>query len=66
MLNVVVFDLVVPTVIEMVNFAGDFTAILQVKRLVDLREATLAKNTQNEVLVVQNSEGLTAVDTTIF
>ena len=51
-LDVVIFDLVVPTVVKMVDFAGDFAAIFQVKRLVDLGEATLAKNAQNEVLVV--------------
>ena len=34
MLNIVVLDLITPTVIEVVDFAGDLPAVLQVKGLV--------------------------------
>ena len=36
MLDVVIFDLVTPTVVEVVNFAGYLTAIFQIEGLVDL------------------------------
>ena len=36
MLDVVVFDLVVPAVIKMMDFACDFAAVLQVEGFVDL------------------------------
>ena len=44
MLDVIVLDLITPTVIKMMNFASNFSAVLQVKGLVDLRKATFAKN----------------------
>lgn len=34
-LNVVVLDLITPTVIEVMDFAGNFPAVLQVKSLVN-------------------------------
>jgi len=43
-LYVVVFDLVTPTVVKVVNFASDFPTILQIERLINLREPTLAKD----------------------
>ena len=44
MLDVVILDLITPTVVKVVNLAGNLTAILQVKSLIDLREATLAQD----------------------
>ena len=41
MFNIVILHLVTPTVVEVVDLAGDFAAIFQVKRLVNLWEATL-------------------------
>lgn len=52
MLDVVVLDLITPTVVEVVDLASDLTAILQVKSLVDLGEATLAQDGQDQILVV--------------
>ena len=36
MFNIVILHLVTPTVVEVVDLAGDFAAIFQVKRLVNL------------------------------
>ena len=44
MLDVVILDLITPTVVEVVNLAGNLTAILQVESLIDLREAALAQD----------------------
>ena len=66
MLDVVVLDLVTPAVIEVVDLAGDLATILQVKRLVHLREATLAEDGQDEVLVVEDGESLAPVDAAVL
>ena len=44
MLDVVVFDLVAPAIIKMVNFAGYLTEFFQIKCLVNLREATFTED----------------------
>ena len=65
-LDVVVLDLVRPAIVEMVDLARDFTAILQVEGFVDLAEATFAQNREDQVLVVQDCEGLAPMDATVF
>ena len=44
MLDVVVFDLVAPAIIKVVNFASYLTELFQIESLVNLREATFAED----------------------
>lgn len=44
MLDVVVFYLIAPTVVEVVNLACYLTELLKIKRFIYLWEATLAQN----------------------
>ncbi len=44
MLDVVVFYLITPTVVEVVNLACYLTELLKIKRFIYLWEATLAQN----------------------
>ena len=40
MLDVIIFDLIVPAIVEVMDFAGNFSAIFKIKCLVNLREAS--------------------------
>jgi len=66
MLDIVVLDLITPTVIEVVDFAGDLPAVLQVKSLVHFREPALPKDRQDQVLIVEDGECLAAMDAAIL
>ena len=65
-LDVVIFDLVCPTVVKVVDLAGNFATVLQIKRFVHFREASLSKNRKNQVLVVQDGERLAPMDAAIL
>ena len=66
MLNVVVLHLIAPAVIEVMNFACNLTAVLQVECLIDFTEAAFAENGQNEVFVVQHCISLAPVDAAVL
>ena len=42
MLDVVIFDLIIPTIIKMVDLACHFSAVFQIKSFIDFRETTFA------------------------
>ena len=65
-LNVVVLDLITPTVIKVMDFAGDLPAVLQVKGLVHFREATFSKDRKDQVLIIEDCECLAAMDAAIL
>ena len=56
MLDIIILDLLAPTVVEVVDFASHLPAVLQIVSLVDLRIATFTKNTQDQVSVLQHRE----------
>lgn len=66
MLDVVVFHLVTPAVVEVVDFACHLTELLQVEGLVDLREATFAKDGEDQVPVVEDCKRLASVDAAVL
>jgi hypothetical protein len=47
MLYVIVFDLVAPAVVEVVDFASNFSAQLNIKGFVNFAEASLTENTKD-------------------
>ena len=47
MLYIVIFYLIAPAIIEVVDFTGDFTTVFEVKGLVDFGETTFAEDGQN-------------------
>lgn len=61
MLDVVVLDLLRPTVVEVVHLAGDLTTRLQVIRLVHFRVATLAQHAHDKVAILEDSKVITTV-----
>ena len=65
-LDVVIFYLVRPAVVKVVDFTGYLTAVLKIKRLIHLREAALAQDREYQVLVVEDSKGLLAVDAAVL
>ena len=66
MLDVIVLDLLRPAVVEVVDFAGDLPTVFEVEGFVDLGEASLAQNGQDEVLIVQHCESLAPVDAAVL
>ena len=66
MLYVVIFHLVIPTVVEVVDLAGNLAAVLQIEGLVHLREASLAQDGEDQVPIIEHSEGLAPVDATVL
>ena len=66
MFDVIIFDLVVPAIIEVMDFAGYLSAVFKIECFVNLREATFTENGQNQISIVEHSKSLAPVDTTIF
>ena len=67
MLDVVVLDLLRPTVVEVVHLAGNFTTRLQVIRLVHFRVATLAQHAHDKVAILEDSKVIaTVVDAAVL
>ena len=66
MLYVVVFDLVIPTIIKVMDFACYFAAVLEIECLVYLGKSTFAKNWKNQVPIIEHSECLAPVNATIL
>jgi hypothetical protein len=66
MLDVIVFDLIAPTVVEVVDFASNFAAQLNVKRFVNFAKTTFTENAKDEVPFTQNSKSFSATDSTVF
>ena len=56
MLDIVVLDLLTPVVVEVVDLAGYFPAVLKIEGLVDLRIAAFSEDAQNEVPVFKHSK----------
>ena len=55
-LDVVVFDLLGPAIVEVVHLARDFSACFEVVRLVDLGVAALAEHAQNQIPILEHGK----------
>lgn len=42
MFDVIVLDLVTPTIVKMMDFAGNFSAVLKIEGFIDLRKTSFA------------------------
>jgi len=54
LLDIVGLLVILPLAVELVDLAGDVALLLQVEALVDLAEATLADQVQQQIAVVQD------------
>lgn len=66
MLDVALLDLLAPAVVKVVDLAGDLAAALQVVPTVDLRVASLAEETQDQVLACEHAVALLGLEAVVL
>jgi hypothetical protein len=66
MFDIIILNLISPTIIKRMNFASYFTAHLNVECLIYFRKASLSKYWQNEISLIKHCECFNSADTAVF